>query len=667
MPRLPTIEDLGQRPTPQAYTGKPITVPNAGAVADAVGGIGEVAFKAGAQALDEQDKLEAATGRSKFLTGKIALESDLENDTDFDTKEKRYSEGVAKLRADTLAGIKSGRARTMFDLDVAPDVERGVANVRKNVFAGNRDMARGNLYTTLISNQEGALAAKTEEDRIGFLESSTQALAAARKAGYITASEEAEKRLAVTKDYSEGRLSLMPEEDAITLLKTSLAAEKTGTFVDYIPREKRGDLLRQAESRLRTEKRAQRAEQRLAMQAAVDDAEEALRLANDGVPVPADVLDRSIATANAAGKDALAYGLGVAKVKVSLSSEYKAATPAEMQDDINALSARITKAGDKAKPEDVVARDHLVSMRDKASTALKADPLSWAAGAWGINIPPLDWDDPAALGERMKVARTVSQRTGAPVALFTDEEAQPLKEQIDRGPQGQIEVLGQIKSFGTQGAPAAARQLAPNNDGFRIAAGLATLPDAALSRAASRDAILGADALKAQPELFDEDKARKEFNTFASGAMKLLPPEMRKGVYEAAKNIFAARLSRAGATRWNENAWPGAITSALGGGVDNGVQRGGVGSWRGQPTILPYGWSQDDLETTVGRADETALVNAGGGRPVWSDGSPVPVNRLKQLHLVPDGDGTYKVSDGNGYLMREGGGPYRLDVRKLRR
>lgn len=665
MARLPNVSDLGARPIPSARRSI-ATVRNAGAVADAAGQFGETAAQAGEQQLQNEDKMEAATARSKWMADKIALESEFENDQDFDTQEKRYGEGVAKLRQEVAGGIKSNRARKMFELETAPDIQRGVAAVQKNVFNGKRDVARAGVFTTLTNNQEALLAAKTEEDRAALLDASNAALSSARASGYITAVEEAEKRVGITMNYAEGRLSLMPEEEQIALLKTSLAADKTGTFTDFVPREKRGQLLAQAESRLRTEQRAQRAEQRLAMQGQVDEWEETLRLANDGVPVPLDALDRARDGAKAAGKDALAYGLGVARVKVALSSEHKADTPTELQDDINTLSARITKAGDKAKPEELIARDHLISMRDKASSALKADPLSWAAGAWGIQVPPLDWDKPDSLGQRMKVARMVSQRTGAPLAFLTDEEAQPLQQKIESGPAGQLEVLAQIKRFGAQGAPAAARQLAPNNDGFRVAAGLATLPSQALARDASRDAIIGADSLKAYPEIFDKAKAQDIYSELAP-AMRLLPAEMQAGVFAAATNIYAARMSRENKHEWDKDSWPGAISAALGGGMDRGVKRGGLGTWRGEPTILPYGWSQSDLEATIGRADEASLIKAAGGRAVWADGTPVPTKRLKQLHLVPDGDGTYRVSDGNGYLMREGGGAFRLDVKKLRR
>src|SRR3546814_5668132 len=160
------------------------------------------------------------------------------------------------------------------------------------------------------------------------------------------------------------------------------------------------------------------------MQSLVYDAKEIDRLASDGVAVPVDAFDSAIRNATEAGQGALAYRLKAGKIKAVASAEFRSSTPVELQDQINALDAEITNKGAKVEPGAVVLRDHLITLRDRASTELATDPLSWAAGAGGVEIPPLNWADTRTLGERLKVSRLVSQRTGAPVKPLTDERSE---------------------------------------------------------------------------------------------------------------------------------------------------------------------------------------------------------------------------------------------------
>ncbi|API59516.1 hypothetical protein BSL82_09505 [Tardibacter chloracetimidivorans] len=644
-----------------------MSVRNAGAVGDALSDVGQTVANTGFEMQEAEDQLQAARARSQYLTEKIALDSEVEQDQDHETLEKRYTERLNKIGQTTAQMIRSPRARALYEQDIKTDAARGMATIKSHVFTKKKDAGRAGLAETMQTNREAALASPNEADATALLESTTQAITAAREAGYISVQEEVSQRQQFVESYAKGRLTLLPDAKQVETLTRSLETDKTGTWTDFIPRDQREVLRDQAATRLRAEERARRAEQKLIAQEEIDEAEEIARLTSDGVPVPQDQIDRAIKVAEANSKDALAYRLRVSGLKTKLSTEYKASTPSELQDDINALSAKITQSGGSAELSDIVARDHLITLKNNAQTALNDDPLSWAAGAWGVEIPPLNWDDPRTLGERLRLARTVSKRTGAPVRPLTDEEADGLKVELDRGAAGKLEVLEQVKAFGPTGAVAAARQIAPDDGAFRIAAGLSTLPSTGAAKNVSRDIIIGEDALKANPGLWDKQEADRIAGEIATPAMRLLPPDMRAGVLDAAKNIYATRLSRIGAARWQGQDWPQAISAALGGYKDSaGTMRGGLGSWKGEMIILPTGVSQTEMDTAIARADETKFALAGGGKPVWSNGAPVPLSRLKQMDLVAEGDGVYRLFDGRGFIAREDGQPFRLDVRKLR-
>lgn len=661
MPRLPDVSDLGARPVPQSRRGV-VSVRNAGAWGEAFSDFGQTVAGIGEDLKQRDDAFQMATARSAFLARKIALDSEFAEDQALDTKEKRYTEELAKARTEAQTMIRSSRARGAFSIDTEPDVARAVAGIRSSVVQGRRDVSRAQLTEALRLNNNAALAAKDETDAERITMTSVAAVDAAREAGYISAQEAADQRQAVVQKFAEDRVSLMSAEQQMARLQPTLGKDASG-WLGWIPIERRQTIYEQARVALRTEQRAARTEARAAMQSLVDDAEEVARLASDGIPVPMPAFETAIRNASAAGKDALVYRLRVGKVQAALSAEFRTATPTDLQNEVNALDARIANAGTKASPEDVIARHHLSSLRDKATQALATDPLSWAASARGVAIPPLDWNDPRTLGARLKVARTVSKETGAPLSPLTDEEATTLKNQMDRGPAGQLEVLDNIRRFGSAGAPAAARQLAPTNDGFRAAAALATMPN---GMAIAKDAIIGSDALKAQPDIFDTDDAQREYGKLAV-SMRLLPPEMRRGVFDAARNIYAAEQTRGGNRKWDAGLWPEAVSAALGAYKDaRGTMRGGLGRWKREAIVLPPSWSQKEFEDAVSQADAATIARAGGGRPVWSNGSAVTPEQLKRLRLVNEGPGIYRLYDGNGYIAREDGQPFRLNVTKLR-
>jgi hypothetical protein len=690
MARLPDANDLGQRPIPRPNTSV-ATVRNAGAVGEAVAGIGAQVSHAGdviqlvtEQRKEQEARLQAAQARSNFMSQKIGLDGELEHDTEYDTLEKRYTEGISKISTETAASIKSPYARAMFEADVKPDVERGIVGIRQKVFDGHKDTQRAEITTTLASNLDSLLASQNEGDRVALLNSSQQMLANAKAAGYISPEEEATQRLKFTEQYAKGRLSLMPDGDQVITLGSSLLASeahpdgKTGTFVDYIPRDDRVDLLRSAEARVRAEDSRTRADLRFKVQGRLDDAKELARLVDDGVPVPVETIDQQIANArevkadaeaagvSTGGIDAMIYRLGVGKVKTTLSLEYKASTPQELQAPIDQLSAKISKAGDKAKPEDVIARDHLVTMRDKAKELIGKDPLEFAARAWGVDVPPIDWNDPKSVQSRGRLALTVSQRAGAPLAPLRGNELDLFHDEYNKGADGKVAVLDKISMFGPGVATAAARQIAPNDEGFRVAAGLATSPLS--GRGISRDAITGGDALTGAPDLFKKDRADRLYGSFVNPALRLLPPELRKGVYEAGKNIYAARMTRNGQTDWNEPQWWQGVNAALGQYRDeHGTYRGGLTQYKKGLLLLPTGVSKDEFESTIAKINPTALGKSGNGKAVWSNGTPVKWADLPKLSLIADGDGSYRLTDGDGYVMSAGGGPFRIDYRKLAR
>src|SRR3546814_9042076 len=96
----------------------------------------------------------------------------------------------------------------------------------------------------------------------------------------------------------------------------------------------------------------------------------------------------------------------------------------------------------------------------------------------------------------------------------------------------------------------AADQISEKSDGgFRIAATLMTLPGNAGEQAA-RDILRGPEAEPTNPKVFIDASAQLHFTQYAAPALRDMPPDYAADVYDAARNLYTARMTPAGRTAW---------------------------------------------------------------------------------------------------------------------
>src|SRR3546814_8210891 len=88
---------------------------------------------------------------------------------------------------------------------------------------------------------------------------------------------------------------------------------------------------------------------------------------------------------------------------------------------------------------------------------------------------------------------------------------------------------------------------------------------------------------------FFSSRRRHTRCALVTGVQTCALPILRKGVYEASRNIYAAHVTRAGGDNWEQKVWEDAVGYVLGGYKDaNGVRLGGLGRYRGE-TIIQIG------------------------------------------------------------------------------
>lgn len=255
MPKLPSIDaplPVGQASRGVAtYDGTQMARANA-QVGQAIGGaLTEFADKA----IQKQDKYNFALAKSSFLKSQIEAENELDQDQDYPTYEKRYTDKMTKARDQAVALIGSPSDRALFQQELDLDIQRGLGAVARKAKSKEVDVGRGALMDTIATNREAALKSTDDLARASVIKSTTEAIEGARDRGYLTEQEAVRMRQGATEDYALASVQMLDPSGRLAALS------KPG-IADLIPTDKRAELKMQAQSQIDAERRRQEAEAR---------------------------------------------------------------------------------------------------------------------------------------------------------------------------------------------------------------------------------------------------------------------------------------------------------------------------------------------------------------------------------------------------------------------
>lgn len=389
---------------------------------------------------------------------------------------------------------------------------------------------------------------------------------------------------------------------------------------------------------------------------------------DSGLPMDPKDYASAISDAQTAEDEPLLRRLQNGQLKNTTIFTHQHDTPGQLQTSVNDLSAKISQAGAKADPNDIIQRDALQQLHDHSEEQIRSNGLAWAAGALGTAPQPLNINDPNSVAARVSLVAQASRRAGQQISPLQPDEVTPFT-QTWRGddPNAKASMVMRLARFGAL-APAAAQQIAPNDAGLLHLIGLASLSNRGVATSRVTQALAGYQAMKTEGQLVGKTASQSDFSEWVGPSLQFMPGA-RDGVFTVAKALLAQDASQHG---WNDNnppdqkAWYRAINSALGAynGPD-GTQLGGLAGFNGAQTVLPENMSLGDFESRVSRAGDAQFRAAGNGVPTLGNGEPLSAGDLKKMHFIPVDDGVYRLETGGSFVHTKDGKPFELDVRKL--
>lgn len=255
MPRIPDATSLGYS-VPQART--PRFQDRSGQiVGDATQRLAGTIGQAANVLQEREDKFSYAQAKSTLLQADIEARRELENDADWATYEKRYTERMAKARETAAGFIRGNRDRALFDMDAKLDVERGVGEIRGLARRKEVDTGRAGLASMMEGARTTALEAKDEPTRASIIRNIQDGLDGAVQKGYITEQERVSQSQSWSTSYAEGFIDTLPYDKQVEVL-----SKPEGTAAQLLAPDRRANLLRQAQNALRIERDRAEAERK---------------------------------------------------------------------------------------------------------------------------------------------------------------------------------------------------------------------------------------------------------------------------------------------------------------------------------------------------------------------------------------------------------------------
>lgn len=583
------------------------------------------------------------------------------------------TKGIDSEIADARKTLKSPRQIHIFDqamaaqrLDWQTQIGHHVITETKNYASGeasSRASLSGEMagLSYLDDPQQGEAHIATMQDEIAEL---------GKLRGWDSAKIIFKKLKATSGVYHDIGLQIARTGEQGPDLAREFVDKHSGSMTD----EDRRSVISSAEVRQNVnEEKVRRQQEEARRQKAEEEKQARLRatsaaeLLSSGLPMDPQTYANAMTDAKTAEDVALIKKLQDGQLKNSTLFAHQHDTPAQLQDQVNRLSADITKSGTKADPDNIVRRDALQQLLSNSTEQLKSDGIEWASRHLGMTPPPFNPADPNSVKDRVEFVQSASRRAGVNIDPLQPSEIRPFAQVWHSGDATQkTNLVMNLANFGPLSA-AAAQSIAPNDNGLVHLIGLASQSNKGVAVSRVSQAMAGYEALKTEGQLVTKLASQPDFNTWTGSALQFMPGA-RDGVFTVAKALLAEDASQHGwadSSSADDKAWYRAINSALGAYNRGAVQFGGLAGFNGAQTVLPENMSLDDFEARVARANGNQIHTASNGTPVTANGTSLSPGALKKMHFIPVDDGVYRLELGGSFAHLANGQPFEIDIRKL--
>lgn len=345
------------------------------------------------------------------------------------------------------------------------------------------------------------------------------------------------------------------------------------------------------------------------------------------------------------------------------------------------LAANIDKMPANVVLAETEALKRFEELHKATKEGLTNDPISWVRKTGVYEAPPLDWT-PASIQHRIETAEAIAKQYGVAPKYLDEGEREKLAQQLKAGGAPMLGMLGGMyQSFGprmltvmgeiSKQAPEAA------TIGWMVASGnhnQQTIVDAAAGLEMQQKRALGVEKL---PEIKRADGRQAFLDTLGTSFTKARQAET--SLVETAHAIADARAQRLGWKEVTSDEYKKILLEVIGQTSDNNFTYGGLQTYNGFKTVVPpgiknvAGWplQNGSLADVMGAINHADLIDAFGTMPMSGNGTPLSLDKVRRMILVPAGDSKYLLAERDptsadpGYADDGTGKHYLLDLKGL--
>lgn len=297
----------------------------------------------------------------------------------------------------------------------------------------------------------------------------------------------------------------------------------------------------------------------------------------------------------------------------------------------------------------------LQDIEAQTEKGLKEDPMGFAQSTGSFDVQPLT--DAASFASRGASSRAVADYYTIPtqdMQPFTQSEAADIAKQMGDGDSNQVvELLSNISEMGGDTARAGFKQVGQNDAVYGFAGALYSEG----GTVAATEVVRGRKQLENNPSIKESiappSDVSNAFAKITGQSLFGIDARDRQAVQDAALAHYVSTYTSQGKTGLDENVFRSSINAVLGGTPDN--KR--LGDVNGQPTMLPAGVSEPDMNSALDRMtiDDWARMSPQKTLPRYLTGEiATPSDLANQARLVAIGDDMYHVSLDDGSLLITG-------------